>query len=140
MKLAVVLLAVCAIVYADIWSSCAGTSDHLKITTVAITPDPPVAGQNINISISGNLDEVVTGGTIEISIDYDGTLLYKDNATLCDTLKGLGDVCPLQKGPLTVATSQNIPSWLPTGAYTGQIILLDSGKQQITCIKLALNL
>ena len=31
------------------------SSDHLKITSVTVTPDPPVAGQNLTVSAAGVL-------------------------------------------------------------------------------------
>lgn len=49
--------------------SCGGAGDHLKNAVVTITPDPPVPGQDLTVSITGDLDATVETGTINLDLD-----------------------------------------------------------------------
>jgi len=49
--------------------SCGGAEDHLKNAVVTITPDPPVPGQDLTVSITGDLDATVETGTINLDLD-----------------------------------------------------------------------
>jgi len=35
-------------------------------------PDPPVVGQNLTFLTRGNLDEVVTGGSLTVTVYWEG--------------------------------------------------------------------
>lgn len=48
--------------------SCGGANDHLKNAVVTITPDPPVPGQDVTVSITGDLDATVETGSINLDL------------------------------------------------------------------------
>jgi len=47
---------------------CGQSSDHWKFSELSITPDPPVAGQNVTMVIAGQLDEDIPSGTVSVSV------------------------------------------------------------------------
>eukprot|EP00026_Physarum_polycephalum_P018222 Phypoly_transcript_19735.p1 GENE.Phypoly_transcript_19735~~Phypoly_transcript_19735.p1 ORF type:complete len:124 (+),score=14.10 Phypoly_transcript_19735:108-479(+) len=112
MRVAILLLVVfAAFVSADIWSNRGTSSDHLKISTVTITPDPPVAGQNLTVSASGVLDESVTNGTVNLVLKYDSFItILKKTYLLCDNPDY---TCPISAGDYSNTITEMIPASAP---------------------------
>jgi len=139
MKAAILLLVLfAAVCYADIWSNCGQASDHLQIDTVTITPDPPVAGQNITVSASGYLDEIVTNGTVNVVLKYDNFItVVKQTISICES----GAVtCPIAAGQYSQTITELIPSSVPRGQYNGTVTIADQTGSEIACISLGFEL
>eukprot|EP00762_Andalucia_godoyi_P002432 ANDGO_02713.mRNA.1 Cathepsin B-like cysteine proteinase 5 len=137
LKYAVVaLVALAVLVSADgPWSSCGTSADHLKVSSLTISPNPLARGQPFSVSFSGSLDEQVTGGSVAIKVSYQRIPVYGKTVDLCQLVQQGGASCPLPAGPVTFTQSETFPSSPPKGTYEGQITITDSNGQQITCIK-----
>jgi len=126
--------------YGDIWKNCGSSTDHFSISNVTITPDPPVIGENLTISISGTLDETITGGNAYVWAKWKNILVYNHTYDLCSTVSKWGINCPIQKGPLVAGVSETIPNVVPHGAYTCQLSVNDMNDERVLCIALNLKL
>ncbi|GAM18885.1 hypothetical protein SAMD00019534_020600, partial [Acytostelium subglobosum LB1] len=117
----------------DIWSSCGSPTDHFQIQNVTITPDPPVAGQSLNVTASGYLDEDVVGGYAHILIKYGIIPIIVDNQDLCSFPKSPYH-CPIISGEYERSVVGVIPADAPPGQYFGNISFTDMNNQEIACI------
>ena len=59
---------------------------HVSNISIDVTPDPPVKGANVTISVSGAVDETVNGGTYQIDVTYVGIPIYSKTAQICKVL------------------------------------------------------
>lgn len=73
-----------SLVCAHDWTYCPGTGPgHLTVNTVTLTPDPPVKGQNETVSLTGTIDETITGGNIALVILFGSLPLHESNYDIC---------------------------------------------------------
>ena len=95
------------------------TSYVLTIDHVDLSPNPPVPGQQLNISAAGTFNaDVEPGATIFLQVKFGLITLIKTEADLCDQLGNVDVTCPLEKGNMTLSKSVNIPERVPKGKYT----------------------
>jgi hypothetical protein len=81
----VAVVSAAAGVAADSFTNCASADAHMKNFKITASPDPPVLGQDVTITVSGALDKQVTAGTATISvkagpINFPLTVPFKNNA------------------------------------------------------------
>jgi len=91
-------------------STC-GSNNLFTVNSMSLTPDPPIVGQNMTMSIYyTNPGPAITGGTAKYSISYNG-LPYSSTDDLCKATE-----CPIEIGEHTV-----ISSALWDGSLSGKI-------------------
>eukprot|EP01113_Clastostelium_recurvatum_P025195 TRINITY_DN302_c0_g1_i4.p1 TRINITY_DN302_c0_g1~~TRINITY_DN302_c0_g1_i4.p1 ORF type:complete len:140 (-),score=56.26 TRINITY_DN302_c0_g1_i4:144-563(-) len=121
--------------FADIWTNCGTAADDLKISNVAITPDPPVKGQNLSVELDGTLSTTITGGNLAISIKYGFITVIDKTVPFCSEEK-----CPVNAGPYTQKITEMLPSDAPSGKYTGKLTGTDQSGKEIACATFTVSL
>jgi len=115
------------------WSKCGSSSDFYDVKTVTMKPDPPVAGKNITFTLSGELKEVVTGGTSTTNTYWEGIWVK----TITDQICGPSPPhpkCPIPAGTWTVGESNLIPSFSPSGSYENDVKIVDQNNKELSCL------
>jgi C1A family cysteine protease len=125
---------------APIWSSCSKASDHLSGLNVQVTPNPPVAGQDVTVAITGSLDETVSSGNVHITIDAFGIKVIDKSYDLCDLASKGGVHCPLNQGPVNIKVTEAIPKDVPHGTYQGKAVVSDQNSEEVACVNLNLSI
>eukprot|EP01132_Coremiostelium_polycephalum_P010771 gene10771-13188_t len=136
--LLVFVLFAIAFATADIWTNCGSSSDHFQISSVSITPDPPVKGQLLTVTASGNLDETITAGNVHILVKYGFITLINQNENFCSSDNPIP--CPVQPGSYSHTVNATIPGNAPSGKYTGNVVVTDQNNQEVACIDLSFSL
>jgi len=120
----------------DIWKICGPDTDHLKVDSVSITPDPPVVGQLITVQIQGELDETIVSGTVHLELAvFTKIVLVNTTYSLCDLIAKFM-TCPLEEGPINIKVQATIPSEAPPGPYTGSVHVYDQNDSEVICVDL----
>lgn len=115
---------------------CPGTAQDLKVTTLYVTPNPPVKGSNIGMQLIGTVDEqLTTGSSIQIQVAYSGVVIYNTSVDMSQAT-----TLPAGPGAITLNYSVLIPGIAPSGAYTVQLTFQDQTSTAIGCISLAFSL
>lgn len=68
-------------------------------------------GEHLYMSVSGDLRETVTGGTVDFMLRVSSFVLFNDTTDVCAV--SLDHPCPFQRGPITITKAVDIPSFLP---------------------------
>ncbi|KAG2392872.1 hypothetical protein C9374_009449 [Naegleria lovaniensis] len=119
------------------WSICKRyPKQTLQITSVSLNPNPPQAGNNLQVTIQGDLTEpMAAGSTGQVSVNYAGTPMYTGPFDPCQFLAGSSNQCPLSKGQQTLSITQQITPMAPSGGpYQGTIVITDQNKNIVSCI------
>ncbi|EAL72577.1 hypothetical protein DDB_G0270454 [Dictyostelium discoideum AX4] len=120
------------------WNDCSDPNDSFKIEKLEFSPEQPIAGQDLIISISGYLNKEITNGEAYLSITFDRIPIIKLKGNLCN---GMGVTCPIQQGNYSTTTiNQEIPENAPQGYYYVNFVLYDQDDLQITCIDVQMNI
>merc|ERR1719487_1941726 len=136
-------LAVCilAVLFAanadDIFKFCDPSQSGYTLQTqsVSVSPNPPVSGQDLKVSINGVSSKPVAKGSMaKVHVDYAGVELFDGTLDLC-SFGSSAIKCPLSPGVQNISIVQNIPDVAPPGGpYTGTIDLKDQSGNQVTCL------
>eukprot|EP00761_Pharyngomonas_kirbyi_P007561 gb/GECH01007571.1/.p1 GENE.gb/GECH01007571.1/~~gb/GECH01007571.1/.p1 ORF type:complete len:144 (+),score=27.43 gb/GECH01007571.1/:1-432(+) len=133
LRLLFVVLAIFGITYAQIHTDdCGKSSDDFQVSSIDFSPNPPVSGKPLDISVSGNLKKTVTSGQAKLSVDYEGIpIIDGQKFNICKLSKKYP--CPLKEGDITLGGTVDIPRYSPSGKYKGKVTAVDQDKQEILC-------
>jgi cathepsin B len=100
---------------------------------LTITPEILHPGSALTITMDGELDETITGGTVHVEVKFLGVKVFERNFDLCHVTPDVK--CPIPKGhfgPLKM--TETLPKTVPKGKYTGLIKLTDQKGEEIACV------
>jgi len=141
-----------------IWKLCGNPSKHLLIpyitpspgfcgvglmgsdkNGVTIEPAQPVVGENITVTIKGQVLKRVTSGTIDVDLRLMKFIKLTPTFDLCEQLEGdlfaeSNVSCPLEKGPVTLIAKKLIPDDVPKVSVQGNITLTNQDGETLTCM------
>jgi len=112
-------------------------SGDLSITDVDISPNPPVAGQDLKISSAGALASEVTAGEYEFDISLDGIPIHSEKGDLCK----FGTIqCPIKPGSTSFIFTESLPSFVPSGSYKITVKGKQQDSKQLFCVEVDMKL
>lgn len=121
------LLALCAATVARASISDCGSA--FQITQLSLTPDPPVQGQPVFLTLTFNNNEAapITAGTATTSVSLNGLPLSPTVQPLCDATE-----CPIPTGPNNRSTNTTWPA--VSGKIISQLTWEDSARKTLLCL------
>jgi hypothetical protein len=134
----VAVVSAAAGVVADSFTNCASADAHMNNFKIVASPDPPVLGQDVTITLTGALDKQVTAGSATISvkagpIDFPLTVPFKNNAA--DPSKFVaGQEQTITLGPFTYP---NIAVPL-IKTMKGKVEVQDQDGEEVLCVSFEL--
>ena len=111
------------------FSDCSSSGSLLQVTVVSLNPSPPKRGQNVAITISGNLASPVGSATAQLQVSLGNFQVLNQNFQLPGAAAG------------SVSQTVNVlvPGFAPAGAYIAKGVIT-SGEKQLACISTNFNL
>jgi len=104
------------------------TNSVFRPTTLKVSPDPPVPGQPVYLTlIFDNPGPEINDGTVITTLNINGMPISVDNKPLCDSTK-----CPIINGSNDKSTQTNWPQ--VTGAIKSRVVWTDNNNNQLLCI------
>ena len=105
---------------------------------VTIEPAQPVVGENITVTIKGQVLKRVTSGTIDVDLRLMKFIKLTPTFDLCEQLEGelfaeSNVSCPLEEGPVTLIAKKLIPDDVPKVSVQGNITLTNQDGETLTC-------
>jgi len=132
--------------YAHDFSDCG--SKTLPPKSVTLVPDPPMAGRNLAIDVTGTATGNFTSGSAKVQLRYSpmasasrvagnlGFTVYSTTLDACSLMK-----CPVNNGDVFNLTySHNLPREALSGKYTADLTLTDSNGTTASCVSLTTDL
>ena len=90
----------------------------LHLDEVIVTPNPPVAGQNLTFTAVGTLDKTIEEGAyVEVEVRYGFIKLIHQTYDLCEEIVKVDLQCPIKLGKQTITKNVEIPEEVPPGKY-----------------------
>jgi hypothetical protein len=105
---------------------------------VTIEPAQPLVGENITVTVKGQLLKRVTAGTIDVDLRLMKFIKLQPQFDLCEQLEedmfAESNVsCPLEKGAVTLIAKKYIPEDVPKVSVEGNITLTNQDGDMLTC-------
>jgi hypothetical protein len=108
------------------------TSSVFKPTLLAMTPDPPVRGQLVSLTVQfDNPGPAVSDGTATTSLVLNGLPFSPSTDSLCkDTL------CPIESGFNDRSSNSTWPADAPLGKYVSTIKWTGPANENLMCVQI----
>ena len=107
---------------------CAPTNSLFKLTSMSLSPDPVVNGQNSTLKLAMNVPEQIDAGTLIYAITYSFIPLAPITENLCNTVS-----CPILPGTLITRSSYPIDPLL-SGSLQIKINWKDNSSRNLICV------
>ncbi|KAJ3213968.1 Phosphatidylglycerol/phosphatidylinositol transfer protein [Clydaea vesicula] len=121
--------------------SCGVDTDVFIPKKILVSPDPPVRGQSITLTIEGTLSEdVVDGAYADIKVKLGLIKLLETKVDLCSEIKNVDLTCPLKEGELTIVKQVDIPNEVPPGVYKVHVAATNADELSIACFDITIQL
>jgi ML domain len=90
------------------------SEDLVDIEYINITPNPPLAGQNLTIDAVGLLKtDIKEGSYANFEVKYGFVKLVSGTADLCEKAAEVDLECPVEKGKVHIQKVVQLPSAIP---------------------------
>ena len=91
------------------------TTDTFHPTHLSLSPDPPVRGQPLTITLNGTLDApgIPFGSTAHVTVKLGFIKLIDKDYDVCERAGEIGKECPVEEGPLSILKTVDIPAQVP---------------------------
>jgi ML domain len=106
---------------------------------VTIEPAQPIVGENITVTVKGQILKRVTAGQINVDLRLMKFIKLTPTFDLCEQLDGdlfseSNASCPLEEGPVTLIAKKLIPEDVPKVSVQGNITLTNQDGETLTCM------
>ncbi len=113
---------------------CGSPNDHFQNVNIAVNPSSLSAGDKFVVTVSGYLDEEITGGSADIHVSLDGIHIMSDNKKICEQV-----TCPVSSGDKTFTKSATVPGFVLPGHYDAKAVITDQNGEEISCIIIGID-
>jgi hypothetical protein len=102
---------------------------YAKPLSVTAEPQPALIGVPFTVTVDGEVERAVTGGSIEASISLFGVRVYSETDSLCEAIS-----CPVE-GDFKLSFSKVLPGAAPSGSsYSLRIKVVDEAGALLFCV------
>lgn len=110
-----------------------------EINEIHLSPNPPKVGNNVLITVIGNLkEEAPEKSVVTVTIKRGAVKLTKLQYDFCE---GVNTTCPVKAGDVTFSKKQWLDPRLPTKwKYNVKVGVATKDKQQLACVKVPIKL
>ncbi|ODV98224.1 hypothetical protein PACTADRAFT_36815 [Pachysolen tannophilus NRRL Y-2460] len=107
----------------------------LSLTSLVISPNPPVRNANLTISALGVLDKTIEDGAyVEVDVRYGYIKLLHQIFDICEEIQQVNMTCPIEKGEHDITKEVEIPNEVPPGKYVVYARAYTKDDEFIACI------
>jgi len=102
------------------WKDCGGPSHLVHIDDIQITPDPPVKGEDMTVTVVGTAkDSIVDGAYADVVVKVGAIKLLQQEFDVCDeALKANASIqCPVSEGKHEVTHTVALPKEIPPAPF-----------------------
>ncbi|PKS08828.1 hypothetical protein jhhlp_003437 [Lomentospora prolificans] len=111
-------------------------NDILTIKSVDLSPNPPLAGEELVIKAVGYAaKDIEEGAYVLLTVKYGLIKLISTTADLCEQIKNVDLECPIKEGELSITKSVDLPAEIPPGKYTVLADVFTKDDEPITCLQ-----
>jgi len=111
------------------------SKDLVTIERVDLTPNPPVAGNDLVIQATGTVNEKIEEGAyVKLLVKYGYVRLLSITADFCEQIKNVDLECPVEAGKLHITKTVELPKEIPPGTYNVVAEVFTKDDVPITCL------
>ncbi|KAJ4397762.1 Phosphatidylglycerol/phosphatidylinositol transfer protein [Gnomoniopsis smithogilvyi] len=110
-----------------------GDKAGFAIGEIALSPNPPIRGQDLNITIKGDLRaKMDQGAVVKVKVWKFGIAFAKLTFDWCENIQGIS--CPVEPGPVTFFKTQNLDRRIPLWTFSLSVEVFNAAGDQMSCL------
>ncbi|KAJ7110120.1 MD-2-related lipid-recognition domain-containing protein [Mycena epipterygia] len=99
---------------------CGTPSQPLQIGSINVSPDPPMPGQDLTVTVNAVVTETIEeGASADVVVKLGLIKLLQKKFDVCEEARNKNATvsCPVEPGPYTVVQTVALPKEIPQGEY-----------------------
>ncbi|KAJ7293673.1 ML domain-containing protein [Mycena rebaudengoi] len=136
------LLQVCADSSGWEYDNCGRPDSPVQIESIQVSPDPPVPGKDLTVTVKAVVTEVIEEGAYaDVTVKLGRIKLLQKTFDLCEEgRKANADVsCPVEEGPLTVVQTVALPKEIPKAKFVVLVRGFTVDQEDMLCLDLKID-
>ncbi|KAJ7078317.1 ML domain-containing protein [Mycena belliarum] len=118
-----------------------GTDTVFRLTSLTLSPDPPIPGQNLTLAVEGDVREAIEDGAYaDITIKFGLIRLLQKTFDICDEARkaNFSITCPVSEGVHQVVEKVILPKAreIPRGKFTVQVRAYTKDDAELLCLNI----
>jgi len=114
------------------YKNCGGAADIIKINSIDASVWPVTRGKPESVSVKLTVGSLISGGTYEFKLTFDGLPLVDKKGNL----KDLNISLPIHPGPFQQNVTIAVPSFIPPGTASAHLSIKDQTGKQAVCVNI----
>ncbi|KAF8901778.1 ML domain-containing protein [Mucidula mucida] len=118
------------------YTDCGRPTDPIQLESIAVSPDPPKAGEDLTVTVRALVTEAVEEGAYaEVIVKLGRVKILTTTFDICEEARY--DVsCPMRKGPHIVVHTVALPNDIPRAKFTVDINAYTVDDDDLMCLNL----
>ncbi|KAF8862115.1 hypothetical protein BDZ45DRAFT_646778 [Acephala macrosclerotiorum] len=119
---------------------CGSENDAITLHSITLSPDPPIPGSPLNVSISFAANtRILSGAYLNVVVKIGYLKLLKQTVDLCEengVLKDTGVSCPVEEGEHVIEKKVDLPREIPPAKYTVNAVGFTVEDEDMFCVNI----
>jgi len=124
------------------WADCGDLSYAVEITSIAVSPDPPVPGKNMTVDVVGTTrTPIEEGAYADVTVKLGLIQLLKRRFDVCEeaTKANVSVQCPVEPGDYHVTQTVALPREIPKAKFAVQVRGVTQEDDDMVCLDIVMN-
>ncbi|WVF69237.1 phosphatidylglycerol/phosphatidylinositol transfer protein [Kwoniella sp. CBS 6097] len=125
----------------DSWSyvDCGLATDAVQLKSISVSPDPPVPGKNLTVSVEADVIKTIDDGAYaDVTVKLGLIKLLHKQFDVCEEAENANATvqCPVKPGPYSVKQTVELPKEIPKAKFSVQVRGYTSDDEDMVCLDL----
>ncbi|WVQ96728.1 phosphatidylglycerol/phosphatidylinositol transfer protein [Kwoniella sp. CBS 9459] len=125
----------------DSWSyvDCGLATDAVQLKSISVSPDPPVPGKNLTVSVEADVIKTIDDGAYaDVTVKLGLIKLLHKQFDVCEEAENANATvqCPVKPGTYSVKQTVELPKEIPKAKFSVQVRGYTSDDEDMVCLDL----
>ncbi|KAJ4486242.1 ML domain-containing protein [Lentinula aciculospora] len=124
------------------WEDCGLETNPVQIQSIEISPDPPLPGKPLTVTVTGTANEVIEeGATADVTVKLGLIKLLSKTFDVCEEARNANASvqCPVEKGQYIVEQTVDLPKEIPPAKFKVHIDGYTVDEDDLMCMDLTID-
>jgi len=126
------------------WSyeDCGLATDPVQIKSISVSPDPPVPGSDMTVTVRASaIEPVQEGAYADVTVKLGLIKLLQKEFDLCEEARNanVSVTCPVEKGEYEVVQTVTLPREIPRAKFNVAVRAYTVEDDDLFCVDLSVN-
>jgi len=121
---------------------CGLPSNPIQIDSIELSPDPPVPGQELTVTVKALVTDVIEeGASADVTVKLGLIKLLQKSFDICQEARNANATvsCPVEPGPYEVVQSVQLPAEIPKAKFVVLVRGFTVAEEDMLCLDLKID-